>query len=179
MAGTPCMSPGSCEVCGKWKAWRSLVYPWKPPTEEKDQYRKVWVHASCQRLLIGGARPAAVRRLGPTPEQLQAIVLDAEGALGINWYGDVDPGQLRPRERRAILDRLVGELERTTESYPKTYTEMGLRRTIAYAQRKRQPVATMNELLQLCRKLQLSVGFDDRPSVAPSGSPYDERYDIF
>lgn len=95
---------------------RDHVFNWSGAGDERDSYKKVWVHPRCFRRLNDGYRPRAIRRFGPTPQQLMDIIKLCENRLGWTpWPADSMPST--SKERLAARRRWVANLEALTEPH--------------------------------------------------------------
>lgn len=157
-----------CEVCGFPKKRGEPLLVWGPPSEDKDLYKKVWVHPICRERLLRGERPPGVEVRGPTPAQLRALVEACENQLGcVPWQRPLDPPR-PPAEQRRLRQAEARKLRTKAEQNPDLYTYDNLMRAIHTAQYLRMQIAEPADLCQLVRKIHLGK---IRAHVPPPARP--------
>ncbi len=157
-----------CSVCGHpLVPGRDPIFNWSGTGDERDLYKKVWVHPRCEARLRQGYRPRAVRRFGPTPLQLMDIVKLCENQLGWTaWPSDSVPATAK--ERLSARRRWVDKLEALTEAHADRWdaqpapkddllvSAANLRLTVEYYVRikwkLRDPMQLIEELRDLKRR---------------------------
>ncbi len=172
-----CTRREPCEVCTFPKVPGNPLLVWSPTGEDRDLYKKVFVHPACRGRLLAGERPAGVMRLGPSLKQLHEIVVLCENQLGvISWEAHNQRGRpLRQSEVRQLRMRDVSKMEPLTERSPELLSYRNLRRVIDYLARTQDSVGgrPIREPLDLITKLRELAARDRLDRLAPPAPDWD------
>lgn len=156
-----------CEVCGAPKLKGKPTLVWTPDAEERDRYKKVWVHPYCRERLLYGERPPGVEVRGVPDHALLEIVKLCESQLGC-----VAPELLRiPRipasQRRKVREREVTMLRTRIEQAPETIDLEQLRMAINSLLRRRKDIKRARDLVTEVASLRRQGLFDPEPTPHP------------
>ncbi len=169
-----CTRREPCEVCTFPKVPGNPLLVWSPTGEDRDLYKKVFVHPACRGRLLAGERPAGVMRLGPSLKQLHEIVVLCENQLGvISWDAHNQVGRpLRQSEMRRLRMSDVYKMELVTEGAPELLSYRNLRRVVDYLQRTHdnvqgRPIREPFDLVVKLRELAAAKRLDRLVPPAP------------
>ena len=162
-----------CEVCGlpKVKGKRTLV--WTPDRDERDRYKKVWVHPDCRQRLLDGERPPGVEVRGVPDHQLLEIVLRCENQLGSVAPELIRTPPIGTADRRKVREREAMMLRARVEQSTEPIDVEQLRGTINGLQRQRKELRRPRDLVAQWSRLRRAGHFRPDPVFIPDdGIPF-------
>lgn len=143
-----------CEVCRYLKRNTRLLV-WSPSQEEREIYKKVWVHPGCRERLLLGERPPGVEVRGVPDHRLLEIVKICENQLGcVPWdTGSTTSPALTASQRRQHREREAMRLRRRVEQSRELITFEHLQMAVRQLQRTREAPKRPEDLVVVVKRL--------------------------
>ena len=140
---------------------------WTPQAEERDQYRKVWVHRDCRQRLLDGERPTGVEVRGPADHELHELVRLCENRLG--WLAP-EMKRLVPistSERRRVREREAMLLRDRLDQSAEVVTFEQLQGAVTSLWKRRQAIGRPRGLVAEVNRLRAAGHFRPDPVLDP------------